>query len=87
MPIGPDESQVERLFDAVKAFPGFRLVIDLVRQTVATQDGSMSFGFDIDAYRKDRLVNGLDDIGITLQHADAIREFEAKRLADLPWLA
>ena len=46
-----------------------------------------SFGFDIDTYRKDRLVNGLDDIGITLQHADAIREFEAKRFADLPWLA
>ena len=87
LPIVLTESQVDRLFDAIKAFPGFRVVIDLERQTVATEDGSMSFGFDIDTYRKDRLVNGLDDIGITLQHADAIREFEAKRFADLPWLA
>jgi 3-isopropylmalate/(R)-2-methylmalate dehydratase small subunit len=87
LPIVLAESEVDRLFDAVKAFPGFRLVIDLERQTVATQDGSMTFGFDIDTYRKDRLVNGLDDIGITLQHADEISAFEAKRLADLPWLA
>ena len=87
LPIVLPESQVDRLFDAVKAFPGFRLVIDLERQTVATQDGGMSFGFDIDTFRKHCLVNGLDDIGLTLQHADAIREFEAKRLADLPWLA
>jgi 3-isopropylmalate/(R)-2-methylmalate dehydratase small subunit len=87
LPIVLTESEVGRLFDAIKAFPGFRLVIDLERQTVATQDGSMSFGFDIDTFRKHCLVNGLDDIGLTLQHADAIREFEAKRLADLPWLA
>jgi 3-isopropylmalate/(R)-2-methylmalate dehydratase small subunit len=87
LPIVLAESEVDRLFDAVKAFPGFRLVIDLERQTVATQDGSMSLGFDIVTFRKHCLVNGLDDIGLTLQHADAIREFEAKRLADLPWLA
>ena len=87
LPIVLTESQVDRLFDAVKAFPGFKLVIDLERQTVATADGAMTFGFDIDDFRKHRLVNGLDDIGLTLQHADAIREFEAKRLADQPWLA
>jgi len=47
----------------------------------------MTFGFDIDPFRKHCLVNGLDDIGLTLQHADAIREFEARHLADQPWLA
>ena len=87
LPIVLTESQVERLFDAVKAFPGFRLGIDLERQSVATVDGAMAFGFDIDPFRKQCLVNGLDDIGLTLQHAAAIREFEAKRLSDLPWLA
>ena len=87
LPIVLAESEVDRLFDAVKAFPGFKLVIDLERQTVATPDGAMTFGFDIDAFRKHCLVNGLDDIGLTLQHADEIREFEAKHLADQPWLA
>jgi 3-isopropylmalate/(R)-2-methylmalate dehydratase small subunit len=87
LPIVLSESQVDRLFDAVKAFPGFRLAIDLERQTVASVDGAMTFGFDVDAFRKHCLVNGLDDIGLTLQHADEIRAFEAKRLADLPWLA
>jgi len=80
------ESQVDRLFDAVKAFPGFKLVIDLERQTVSASDGSMTYSFDIDPFRKHCLVNGLDDIGLTLQHADAIREFEARRLAEEPWL-
>jgi 3-isopropylmalate/(R)-2-methylmalate dehydratase small subunit len=87
LPIVLTESEVERLFDAVKAFPGFRLGIDLERQSVATVDGAMVFGFEIDPFRKQCLVNGLDDIGLTLQHAAAIREFEAKRLSDLPWLA
>ena len=87
LPIVLTESEVDRLFDAVKAFPGFKLVIDLERQSVATADGAMAFRFDIDEFRKHRLVNGLDDIGLTLQHADAIREFEAKHLADQPWLA
>ena len=77
---------MDRLFAAVKAFPGFRLVIDLERQTVASVDGALTFGFDVDAFRKHCLVNGLDDIGLTLQHADEIRAFEAKRLSDLPWL-
>ena len=81
------ESQLDRLFDAVKAFPGFKLVVDLERQTVAAPDGSMTYTFDIDPFRKHCLVNGLDDIGLTLQHADAIREFEARRLAEEPWLA
>jgi 3-isopropylmalate/(R)-2-methylmalate dehydratase small subunit len=87
LPIVLTESEVSRLFDAVKAFPGFKLVVDLERERVGTADGSMTFGFDIDPFRKHCLINGLDDIGLTLQHADAIREFEARRLADEPWLA
>ena len=87
LPIVLTEFEVDRLFDAVKAFPGFKLVMDLERQRVATPDGSMMFGFDIDPFRKHCLLNGLDDIGLTLQHADAIREFEARHLAEQPWLA
>jgi len=87
LPIVLAERDVDRLFDAVRAFPGFKLTVDLERQTVATADGSMVFGFDVDAFRKHCLINGLDDIGLTLQHADAIREFEARRHAEQPWLA
>jgi 3-isopropylmalate/(R)-2-methylmalate dehydratase small subunit len=87
LPIVLTEFEVSRLFDSVKAFPGFKLVVDLERQRVGTADGSMTFGFDIDPFRKHCLVNGLDDIGLTLQHADAIREFEARHFADHPWLA
>ena len=80
------ESQIDRLFAAVKAFPGFKLTVDLERQTVATPDDSLAFSFDVEPFRKHCLLNGLDDIGLTLKHADAIRAFEAKRLADQPWL-
>jgi 3-isopropylmalate/(R)-2-methylmalate dehydratase small subunit len=87
LPIVLTESDVGRLFDAVRAFPGFRVTVDLERQTVATQDGAMSFGFDVEPFRKHCLLHGLDDIGLTLQHAEAIRAFEAKRHAEQPWLA
>jgi 3-isopropylmalate/(R)-2-methylmalate dehydratase small subunit len=87
LPIVLTEAQVDRLFDAVKAFPGFRLTVDLERQSVASPDGSIAFGFDVEPFRKHCLLHGLDDIGLTLQHADAIREFEARRLAEQPWLA
>jgi 3-isopropylmalate/(R)-2-methylmalate dehydratase small subunit len=87
LPIVLPEADVERLFAAVKAFPGFALTVDLERQTVATRDGSLAFGFDVEPFRKHCLLDGLDDIGLTLQHADAIREFEAKRLGEQPWLA
>ena len=86
LPIVLGEAEVERLFADTAAFPGFELTIDLERQTVATTDGALVYGFAIDASRKHRLLNGLDDIGLTLQHAEAIRAFEAKRLADNPWL-
>jgi 3-isopropylmalate/(R)-2-methylmalate dehydratase small subunit len=70
----------------VAAFPGFELVIDLERQTVATANGSLAFGFEVDPFRRDCLLSGWDDIGLVLRHADKIREFEARRLAEQPWL-
>ncbi len=86
LPIVLPESAVDRLFDAVRAFPGFTATVDLERQTVASADGSLTFGFDVEPFRKHCLLHGLDDIGLTLQHADAIRAFEARRLAEQPWL-
>jgi 3-isopropylmalate/(R)-2-methylmalate dehydratase small subunit len=74
------------LFHDVEAFPGFRLVIDLEQQVVATVDGSKVFRFDIDPFRKHCLLNGLDEIGTTLQHADEIRAFEEQHKARQPWL-
>jgi 3-isopropylmalate/(R)-2-methylmalate dehydratase small subunit len=87
LPIVLSETQVDRLFADAAAFPGFKLIIDLERQTVATTDGGVSFGFEIDPFRKHCLLNGLDEIGLTLQHADEIRSYEAKHLASRPWLA
>ena len=80
-------SAVDRLFDATRAFPGFKLTIDLERQTVASSDGSIVFPFDVEPSRRHRLLHGLDDIGLTLQHADEIRAFETRRLSEQPWLA
>ena len=81
------ESQVDDLMSAAKAFPGYRLVIDLAEQTVATTDGSLSLNFDVEPFRKECLLNGLDEIALTLKHSDTIRAFENKRLTDQPWLA
>ncbi|HEY5310334.1 MAG TPA: 3-isopropylmalate dehydratase small subunit [Casimicrobiaceae bacterium] len=87
LPIVLPESQVDRLFDDTKAFPGFKLTVDLQRQIVATADGSLVFAFDVEPFRKHCLLNGLDEIGLTLMHAEAIRAFETKRLTAEPWLA
>ncbi|MGB7478756.1 MAG: 3-isopropylmalate dehydratase small subunit [Burkholderiaceae bacterium] len=87
LPIVLTESQVDHLFDEVKAFPGFRLVIDLEKQTVASTNGSLSYMFEIGEFRKYCLLNGLDDIGLTLRQADKIRAFEERHLAQYPWLA
>jgi 3-isopropylmalate/(R)-2-methylmalate dehydratase small subunit len=87
LPIVLPENVVARLFDDVAAFPGFRLAIDLEAQTVATADGALVHPFDITTDRKNRLLNGLDDIALTLAHADDIRAFEAKHLREQPWLA
>jgi 3-isopropylmalate/(R)-2-methylmalate dehydratase small subunit len=87
LPIALSESQVDHLFDEVKAFPGFRLVIDLERQVVTTPGGSQAYPFEVDAFRKYCLLNGLDDIGLTLQKADSIRAYEERHLLEQPWLA
>jgi 3-isopropylmalate/(R)-2-methylmalate dehydratase small subunit len=86
LPIVLSESEVDSLFHRTAAFPGFKLTIDLERQTVATPDGSSVFSFDVDPFRKHCMLNGLDDIGLTLKHADEIRAFEEKRKAEQPWL-
>jgi 3-isopropylmalate/(R)-2-methylmalate dehydratase small subunit len=86
LPIVLPDASIDRLFADVAAFPGYRLTIDLERQSVSTADGSISFSFDIDPFRKQCLLNGWDDIGLTLQHADEIRAFEARHLQQQPWL-
>jgi 3-isopropylmalate/(R)-2-methylmalate dehydratase small subunit len=86
LPIALPESQVSQLFDAVQAFPGYRLIIDLPRQVVVKPDGG-EIAFEVQAFRKYCLVNGFDDIGLTLRHADKIKAFEAERLARMPWLS
>ncbi|HYN27093.1 MAG TPA: 3-isopropylmalate dehydratase small subunit [Burkholderiales bacterium] len=86
LPIVLPESQVDRLFHDVAAFPGFRLVIDLGAQTVAYPDGSQVFAFEVDSFRRHCLLNGLDDIGLTLQHVEEVKAFEAKRRIEQPWL-
>jgi len=86
LPIALSEAEVARLFDEVAAFPGYKLTIDLPRQVVVKPDGS-ELAFDVQPFRKYCLVNGFDDIGLTLRHADKIRGFEAERLAKMPWLA
>ena len=85
LPIVLSEAEVARLFDEVAAFPGYKLTIDLPRQVVVKPDGS-ELAFDVQPFRKYCLVNGFDDIGLTLRHADKIRDFEAQRLARMPWL-
>jgi 3-isopropylmalate/(R)-2-methylmalate dehydratase small subunit len=87
LPIVLPELEVDRLFNEVKASPGFALVIDLKEQRVSTPGGSRTFQFGIDEFRKYCLLNGLDDIGLTLRHADEIRAFEERHLASQPWLA
>ncbi|HMO49104.1 MAG TPA: 3-isopropylmalate dehydratase small subunit [Rubrivivax sp.] len=86
LPIQLSEAQVAQLFDEVKGFAGYTLSIDLPRQVVVKPDGS-EIAFDVQPFRKYCLVNGFDDIGLTLRHADKIRAFEAERLAKMPWLA
>jgi 3-isopropylmalate/(R)-2-methylmalate dehydratase small subunit len=87
LPIVLSEQQVDQLFNEVKAFAGFRLVVDLEQQVIRTPDGRIGFEFAIDDFRKYCLLNGLDDIGLTLRHADEIRAFEERHLRAQPWLA
>ena len=86
LPIVLSEAQVAQLFDEAFAFPGYSLTIDLERQVVVKPDGG-ELAFDVQAFRKYCLINGLDDIGLTLCHKDKIKAFETERLAQKPWLA
>jgi 3-isopropylmalate/(R)-2-methylmalate dehydratase small subunit len=85
LPIVLPEHVVGQLFDEVNAFPGYQLTIDLEQQVVLKPDGSR-IPFEVQPFRKYCLLNGFDDIGLTLRHADKIRAFEAERLAQKPWL-
>ena len=85
LPIVLDETVVDQLFQETEAEEGYALDIDLAAQTVTTPDGQ-SFAFDITEHRKHCLLNGLDEIGLTLQHADEIKAFEDKRKQAQPWL-
>jgi 3-isopropylmalate/(R)-2-methylmalate dehydratase small subunit len=86
LPIVLPEAVVAQLFDEVAAFPGYELTVDLERQVVVRPQGQ-EIPFEVQAFRKYCLLNGLDDIGLTLRHADKIKAFEAERLATKPWLA
>jgi 3-isopropylmalate/(R)-2-methylmalate dehydratase small subunit len=85
LPIVLDTNKVDQLFGEVEATEGYRLLVDLEHQSVTTPSGE-SFFFDIDPFRKHSLLNGLDEIGLTLQHADKIKAFEEKHRAAQPWL-
>ena len=80
-----DPKIVDQLFRETEANEGYRIAVDLEQQTVTTPSGE-SFGFDIDPHRKHCMLNGFDDIGLTLGHADDIRVFEAKHKTAQPWL-
>jgi 3-isopropylmalate/(R)-2-methylmalate dehydratase small subunit len=86
LPIALPESTVSRLFDEAAAFSGYRLTIDLERQAIVEPDGA-ELAFEVQPFRKFCLLNGYDDIGLTLRHADKIKAFEAERLLKKPWLA
>jgi 3-isopropylmalate/(R)-2-methylmalate dehydratase small subunit len=80
-----DAKTVDRLFQEAQGQKGYRLAVDLEQQTVTTPGGE-SFGFDIDPFRKQCILNGLDDIGLTLEHAGEIKSFEQKHKQAQPWL-
>jgi 3-isopropylmalate/(R)-2-methylmalate dehydratase small subunit len=86
LPIVLPESTVAKLFDEVNAFPGYQLTVDLERQVVVKPQGE-EIPFDVQPFRRYCLMNGFDDIGLTLRHADKIKTYEAERLAKKPWLA
>jgi len=85
LPIVLDDAQMDTLFDACAATEGFSLAIDLPTQTVSLPSGQ-TLSFEVDDFRKHCLLNGLDDIGLTLQKADIIRDYEATRIQAAPWL-
>ena len=85
LPIVQKEETVDLLFKEVAATEGYRLQVDLAEQTLTTPDGKV-FEFTVDEFRKDCLLRGLDEIGLTLQHADEIRAYEKHRAQQEPWI-
>jgi 3-isopropylmalate/(R)-2-methylmalate dehydratase small subunit len=85
LPIVLDAAVVDELFQAVAANEGYQLTVDLQAQTITTPEGD-SIAFEVDKFRKYCLLNGLDDIGLTLQHTDDIRAYEERRKQEAPWL-
>ncbi len=85
LPVVLPTEVVSELFDSLYATPGFELTADLEQQQVSTSDGRR-WDFSVDSFRRHCLLNGLDDIGTTLQHADSIRAYEEKRKQQAPWL-
>ena len=85
LPIVLQDEEVDALFAQAEATEGYALTVDLAAQTVTRPDG-VAYAFEVDEFRKHCLLNGLDDIGLTLVHADEIRAFEAKHKAAQPWL-
>ena len=85
LPIVLPNALIEQLFNEVEYNPGYTLTVDLASQTIRSSTG-MSISFDIDETRKHRLLEGLDDIGITLQNANRIRAYEARQRVASPWL-
>ena len=85
LPLVLDEERVDRLFRETWANEGYRLSLDLPEQTVTTRDGEV-LRFEIDEFRKYALIKGLDEIGLTLEHADEIRAYEDQRRRDKPWI-
>ena len=85
LPIVLPEAQVAQLFDEALAFPGFTLTVDLERQVIVKPQGQ-EIPFKVEEFRRYCLLNGLDDIGLTLRNSDKIKAFEAERLASKPWL-
>ena len=85
LPIVVDAEEIDRLFEETVATEGYRLTVDLEQQRVTTPGGH-GIGFEVDAFRKYCLLNGLDDIGLTLQNADKIKAYEERRKVEAPWL-
>jgi 3-isopropylmalate/(R)-2-methylmalate dehydratase small subunit len=85
LPVVMPAAVMDRLFAETFATPGYRLQLNLAAQTLTTPDGE-AIAFDVDAFRKHRLLNGLDDIGLTLQHVEEIKAYEARRRNEAPWL-
>ncbi|CEN56035.1 3-isopropylmalate dehydratase small subunit [Candidatus Methylopumilus turicensis] len=85
LPIVLSADDVDALFKETEASEGYKLNIDLSEQSITSPNGK-SYKFDVDAFRKHCLLNGLDDIGLTMQHQDAIKAFETKHQAAQPWL-